>query len=52
MSNFFDRMFGRKSEGSSSKAKDRLQFVLVHDRINLPPETTARNERRNPSCYL
>jgi cell division topological specificity factor len=38
MSNFFDRMFGRKSEGSSSKAKDRLQFVLVHDRINLPPE--------------
>lgn len=38
MTSFFDRMFGRNSKGSSSTAKDRLQFVLVHDRINLPPE--------------
>ena len=39
MSSFFDRMFGRSSKGgSSSKAKERLQFILVHDRINLPPE--------------
>lgn len=39
MSNFFDRMLGRNtSKGSGSTAKDRLQFVLVHDRINLPPE--------------
>jgi len=38
MSSFFDRMLGRNPKGSSSTAKDRLQFVLVHDRINLPPE--------------
>lgn len=40
MSGFFDRMLGRHgaSKGSSSKAKERLQFILVHDRINLPPE--------------
>lgn len=39
MSNFFDRMLGRSApKGSSSTAKDRLQFVLVHDRINLPPD--------------
>nr|PZN53836.1 MAG: cell division topological specificity factor MinE [Chloroflexota bacterium] len=32
-------MLGRNApKGSSSKAKERLQFVLVHDRINLPPE--------------
>ncbi len=39
MSSFLDRMLGRTgSKGSSSKAKERLQFVLVHDRMNLPPE--------------
>lgn len=39
MAGFFDRMFGRPNKsGSSSKAKERLQFILVHDRINLPPE--------------
>lgn len=42
MSGFIDRMFGRNEEndkrGSSAMAKDRLQFVLVHDRVNLPPE--------------
>ena len=38
MTSFFDRMLGRNTKGSSSTAKDRLQFVLVHDRINLPPE--------------
>lgn len=38
MTSFLERMFGRGSKGSSSTAKDRLQFVLVHDRINLPPE--------------
>ena len=39
MANFFDRMLGRQAkEGSSSMARDRLQLVLVHDRINLPPE--------------
>ncbi len=41
MSNFFDRMLGRSRESSASTAKQRLQFVLVHDRINLPPEKLA-----------
>jgi cell division topological specificity factor len=38
MSNFFDRLIGRNRESSAQTAKQRLQFVLVHDRINLPPE--------------
>lgn len=39
MANFFDRMLGRSNKNSSSKqAKDRLKFVLLHDRINIPPE--------------
>jgi cell division topological specificity factor len=39
MASFFDRLMGRTpTKGSSSKAKERLQFVLVHDRMNLPPE--------------
>jgi cell division topological specificity factor len=39
MAGFFDRMLGRsKDPGSANKAKDRLQFVLVHDRVNIPPE--------------
>jgi cell division topological specificity factor len=30
---------GRSSnKGSGSKAKERLQFILVHDRIHLSPE--------------
>jgi cell division topological specificity factor len=42
MSNFFDRMLGRNAkETSANQAKSRLQFVLVHDRINLPPERMA-----------
>ncbi|MBC7870286.1 MAG: cell division topological specificity factor MinE [Chitinophagaceae bacterium] len=32
-------MLGRsKDPGSANKAKDRLQFVLIHDRVNIPPE--------------
>lgn len=42
MSGFLDRVFGRKDQGSRQTAKDRLQFVLVHDRINLPPERLAQ----------
>jgi cell division topological specificity factor len=39
MSGLFDRMRGRSSSKSSSTlAKERLQFILVHDRINIPPE--------------
>jgi len=39
MPGIFDRILGRSaSKGSSATAKERLQFILVHDRINLPPE--------------
>jgi cell division topological specificity factor len=39
MSGIFDRILGRSAaRGSGATAKDRLQFILVHDRINLPPE--------------
>lgn len=39
MANFFDRMLGRQpKESSGSVARNRLQLVLVHDRISLPPE--------------
>lgn len=38
MSSFFDRMLGRGKDTSAQTAKQRLQFVLVHDRINLPPD--------------
>jgi cell division topological specificity factor len=39
MSGIFDRILGRSgAKGSSATAKERLQFILVHDRINLPPE--------------
>jgi cell division topological specificity factor len=39
MPGFLDRMLGRSpTKKSGSMAKERLQFILVHDRINLPPE--------------
>ena len=39
MSGFWDRILGRsRTPGSAEKAKERLQFVLLHDRISLPPE--------------
>ena len=39
MSGFLDRLLGRTPDkGSGAVAKERLQFILVHDRINLPPE--------------
>lgn len=39
MPDFLDRLLGRTpSKKSGSMAKERLQFVLIHDRINLPPE--------------
>jgi cell division topological specificity factor len=40
MAGFLDRVRGRISSKTSSAttAKERLQFVLVHDRIDLPPE--------------
>jgi cell division topological specificity factor len=42
MTSFLDRLFGRGlNRGSGNTAKERLQFILVHDRINLPPERLA-----------
>lgn len=42
MTGFFGRFFGRgKDESSAEAAKRRLQFVLVHDRINLPPDVMS-----------
>jgi cell division topological specificity factor len=41
MTGFMDWVFGRSNRGSSQTAKERLRFVLVHDRINLPPEKLA-----------
>jgi len=39
MANFFDRMLGRQpKESSGSVARNRLQLVLVHDPVSLPPE--------------
>lgn len=40
MVSLFERLFGRSSQADKSgkQAKDRLQFVLVQDRINLPAE--------------
>ncbi len=39
MSSFLERLFGRiSSKGSGAQAKERLQFVLLHDRLNLSPE--------------
>ena len=38
MPSFLDRLFRRTKKGSGSIAKDRLRFVLQHDRINLSPE--------------
>ncbi|MCB0169422.1 MAG: cell division topological specificity factor MinE [Anaerolineae bacterium] len=34
---FFDRLLGRKKSNSSNVAKNRLQLVLVHDRVDLSP---------------
>lgn len=38
MASFWERMMGRGNRRSGSTAKDRLRFVLIHDRINLTPE--------------
>lgn len=47
MQDFLQRLFGRGNiaRGSASLAKERLQFVLIHDRINLPPEQMEQMKR-------
>lgn len=45
MTNLLSRLFGRAKRGSGATAKDRLRFVLQHDRINLPPERMEEMKR-------
>ena len=45
MANLLNRLFGRPRRGSGATAKDRLRFVLQHDRINLPPERMEQMKR-------
>lgn len=45
MASFLDRLFRRTKQGSGAIAKDRLRFVLQHDRINLPPERMEEMKR-------
>lgn len=44
MSNFFDRLIGRK-HSAASEAKDRLKFVLVTDRTSISPEDLRNMQR-------
>ena len=41
----FKTLFGRRKQGSGATAKDRLRFVLQHDRIHLPPERMEEMKR-------
>lgn len=34
---FWDNLFGGKKPSAAGSAKQRLQFVLVHDRNEIPP---------------
>lgn len=36
MENFIDRILGKK-QSSASTAKERLKFVLIHDRADISP---------------
>lgn len=45
MSSILDRLLGRgNTSGSAKVAKERLQFVLVHDRLDLSPEKMREME--------
>ncbi len=35
MANFLERLFGRRETPSAQTAKERLQFVLIHDRTDI-----------------
>lgn len=37
MANFLERLLGRAPASSAHTAKERLQFVLIHDRTDLSP---------------
>ncbi len=38
MIKFFKKLFGGNVETSGSRAKERLQIVLIHDRVGLSPD--------------
>ncbi|MGI6207913.1 MAG: cell division topological specificity factor MinE [Anaerolineae bacterium] len=43
--NLFSRLLRRGQPSSRDVAKDRLQLVLVHDRIRIPPSDMAAMKR-------
>lgn len=43
----FFGLFKNKKKGSGNAAKERLQFVLVHDRAGVSPEFLDPVKRRN-----
>ncbi|MBK8026570.1 MAG: cell division topological specificity factor MinE [Chloroflexi bacterium] len=45
MQDFLSRLLGRSAKSPSILAKERLQFVLIHDRINIPPERMEEMKR-------
>lgn len=45
MTSLLSRLFGRAKKGSGATAKNRLHFVLQHDRINLPPQRIEEMKR-------
>lgn len=38
MFELIQRLFGKEAQGSKNIAKERLRFVLVHDRVNVSPQ--------------
>ncbi len=42
MSSFFDRLLGRQPAASAQTAKERLQLVLIHDRMDISPVVMER----------
>ncbi|QDR80128.1 cell division topological specificity factor MinE [Sporomusa termitida] len=38
MFELIQKLFGREPQGSKDIAKERLRFVLVHDRVNVSPQ--------------
>jgi len=37
-------IFGRKDESVRNQAKDRMRLMLIHDRLELPPDRLASLE--------
>ncbi len=40
-----ERIFGKQDKNSKEDAKKRLQFVLLHDRTDIPPENIERMKK-------